>query len=130
MANKVIEFQSDYLSPGTFFRRMDFYSKDNMFVWVFDVRDKDIEKRYNKRGCTEQFIWKHAPKFGGADWYEIRAENRTGVFLFLQISDDELVEVWWNKQGFKYFGGRTYSKREFINWFNMRRYSNEHIIHQ
>ena len=42
MANKVIEFQSDYLSPGTFFRRMDFYSKDNMFVWVFDVRDKDI----------------------------------------------------------------------------------------
>lgn len=101
----VLKLQPKSLSSEEFKERIDYFSKENNLVYLVDCRNKDIE--YTRTQRTHNYIWKHAYKFGNIDKYT------TNFHLFLQISDSNIIRVVWNKEGFKYFGGYTYSINEF-----------------
>lgn len=101
----VLKLQPKSLSGEEFKERIDYFSKENNLVYLVDCRNKDIE--YLRTQKTHNFIWKHAYKFGNIDKYT------TNFYLFLQINDNTLIRVVWNKEGFKYFGGFAYTIEEF-----------------
>lgn len=103
--NVVIELQKRYLQSEEFLERSWFYHLFGHIFWIIDVRDKDIEICINRRTGKVQYHWSHAPKFGNCDWYKERELHEFRLHLILQLSDYDLVEVSWNKGGFKYFGG-------------------------
>lgn len=113
VGNLVIEFQHSPLSSAEFQKRTDFYSKDNYLVWLFDVRDKDIERGFTKKEHkTQHFVWKWAYKFNDISVYE----NLKKFRICLQIADNLIVTLTWNRQGFKYIGGNCYDKEGFMNY--------------
>ena len=101
----VLKLQNKSLTGEEFLERVDFFNKESNLVWLVDVRDKDIS--YNKTRKTYGYVWKHAYKFGNLDKF-----NKP-FYLFFQLSDDLLIRVVWNKEGFKYFGGYHYAIDEF-----------------
>ena len=86
----VIEFQHSPISRNEFNDRNIFYNQLGFYViWVFDVREKDIEYIEDSYyGTSRYFSWKYPIKF-----LETCDENKEGVTIFLQI-DDSI----WNRQ--------------------------------
>lgn len=111
----IIEFQHSNIAGNEFDKRNEFYSKDNKLVWLFDLRDKHIYRRFSKeKGNKCRFEWNWAYKFNEMDLYEYK--SRRNIELFFQISENEIVRVYWNKTGFKYFGGYMYDVDSFMNF--------------
>lgn len=111
----VVQFEKGTIQGNEFDNRNIFFmGNNNHLVWVFDVKDKDITERTWAKGITVSYVWKWAYKFNNLDVYGSRFD------LFLQIEDDLLVKVIWNKQGFKYFGGYKYSQKQFMEYLRYR----------
>ena len=88
----VLKLQPKSLSSEEFMERVDYFSKENNLVYLVDCRNKDIE--YTRTQRTHNYIWKHAYKFGNIDKYT------ANFYLFLQIGNNRIVRVVWNKEGF------------------------------
>ena len=122
--NLIIEFQHSPITGKEFDKRCEFYSKENLLIWLFDVRNKDI--RYIDRGKRNFYIWSWAYKMlTKMNESETEKEYKSireliGVELFLQIKDDLIVRVDWNKEGLKYFSGRKFSNEEFIKYLRCK----------
>ena len=107
--NMVIEFQSSPISAEELQKRICFYTKFGLLVFVFDVQDKSINVNENMA------FWSSPSR-------SILPPDNALYFLFLQISKDQLLLVDRQIDGWSKFRiTRTYSKDEFIDAINTNR---------
>ncbi len=90
----VLEFQHSPISESEFDDRNHFYNGLGFYViWIFDVRDKEIEYLENSYDNTSRFFaWKHPIRFlSKCD------KHKKGVTVFLQIDNP----IWERQKDFK-----------------------------
>lgn len=121
VGNVVLQLQDKSMTSSEFQQRVNFFSQNNALVWLVDLRDKNIHRKYTRNSRTNKTLmyeWKHAWKFNDMDKFTNRKLD-----LFFQLDDDLIIKVIWNRQGFKIFGGYKYTVESFMN-FLRRKYKN------
>lgn len=94
----VIEFQHSPMSAEEFKKRNDFYSKDGVLVWLFDVSDK-VEHKHQREYNARKFINNKNFKL------------KPNIFVFMQDKSKKIYQITPTEQ---YLRKEEYSEKEFI----------------
>ena len=103
----VIEFQKSHLSIMDMNERIDYYSKDNDLIFVFDLRDKNIIFHGIDEDGDMAYSWRTPSKTIIDPYYK-------DYNLLFQINDFELIWIRKQVDGLKHF--KAYRKLSIDNF--------------
>ena len=124
--NKIIEFQHSPIKPEDFVERTKLYSKNNILIWVFDMRGKINKKNcywLKRKSDTKKFVTIQKPIDINNEFLlcfrnlNIGEEDNLICYFYLifQINDNDFLLVnFCNGKG--YYNGKILKYNQFKNF--------------